>query len=94
MAPSTRVKLSTKSLEKMRPGEVLRDSVVGGLVAECGRKGGVSLKIQAELRRGPRTGVARPREKVSVTFGDIPGDLLGGCPNRSHATALGDPSRS
>lgn len=67
-----RQKLTVRLLEQLQPGQILRDAQVPGLFVECGQQG-VSLKIQADLRRGERTGVARPRaQTVKITLGRWP----------------------
>ena len=67
-----RQKLTVRLLEQQQPGQILRDAQVPGLFAECGATG-VSLKIQADLRVGPRTGEARPRaQTIKITLGRWP----------------------
>ena len=50
------VKLTAAVLERLQPGELVRDSKVRGMFAEAGKTGVVSLKIQADLREGRRNG--------------------------------------
>jgi integrase len=68
-------KLTARILEKLSPGQLVRDSVVRGMFAECSKTGAVSLKIQADLRHGPRNGVARKPESIRMTLGRYPTDL-------------------
>src|SRR5690606_28750635 len=60
-------KLTIKALDRMRPGDVLRDVAIGGFFAERGKRPRVSLKIQADLPDG-RT--------VKMTLGQHPGSSL------------------
>lgn len=68
----SRVKLTARLLESLKPGEIARDAVVRGLFAEAGKTGLVSLKIQADLRHGARTGEARKPVSVRMTLGRFP----------------------
>lgn len=68
----TPTKLTARVLDRLQPGDRVRDTVVRGLFAEAGKTGAVSLKIQADLRRGPRNGVARAPETVRMTLGRHP----------------------
>lgn len=68
-------KLTARILEKLTPGQIVRDSVVRGMFAECSKTGAVSLKIQTDLRHGPRNGVARKPESIRMTLARFPADL-------------------
>lgn len=65
------MKLTVRALEAMKPGEILRDSTCRGFFAEAGRTG-VSLKVQADLRAGPRRAAARAPTTVRMTLGRWP----------------------
>jgi len=67
MPSDTHVKLTIKALDRMQPGDVLRDVAIGGFFAERGKRPRVSLKIQADLPDG-RT--------VKMTLGQHPGSSL------------------
>jgi integrase len=67
-----RQKLTVRLLEQLPEGKLARDAQVPGLFAERVASG-VSLKIQADLRQGPRTGEARPRaQTIKITLGRWP----------------------
>lgn len=61
-----RQRLSAKLLATLKPGDLVRDESVRGLFAEVGPTGGISLKVQADLRVG---GV---RRTVKSTLGRYP----------------------
>jgi integrase len=65
-------KLTVRLLEKLQPGERVRDTDARGLFAECGKAGAVALKFQADLRQGPRTGEAREPITIRLTLGTFP----------------------
>jgi len=69
MAPQ---KLTARVLGTLQPGDRVRDTVVRGLFAEAGKTGAVSLKLQADLRQGPKNGVARKPETIRMTLGRFP----------------------
>jgi integrase len=67
-----RQKLTVRLLEQLPVGGIARDAQVPGLFADR-VAAGVSLKIQADLRQGPRTGEARPRaQTIKITLGRWP----------------------
>lgn len=55
------IRITVRALERLAPTEIIRDEADPGFFAEAGRSGVVSFKVQADLRRGPRTGEARAR---------------------------------
>ncbi len=69
--PAQRSKLTTRILEALPAGAIIRDSAVVGLFAER-LESGVALKVQADWRPGTRTGKARDRKTIKVTLGRWP----------------------
>lgn len=68
-----RQKLTARLLDKLAPGGIVRDVTVPGMFAERSKTGSVvSLKIQADLRPGTRTGAARKPVSVRMTLGQHP----------------------
>jgi integrase len=65
-------KLTVRLLEALKPGERVRDTDTKCLFAERGKQGGVSLKFQADLREGARTGEARKPVTIRMTLGAWP----------------------
>lgn len=65
-------KLTVRLVEKLQPGERVRDTDARGLFAECGAGGTVAFKFQSDLRAGPRTGAARKPVTVRMTLGTFP----------------------
>jgi integrase len=63
-------KITARVLERLRPGQRVRDTVVRGFFAEAG-KAGVSLKVQADLWDGER-GTRRLVRTVRHTLGRYP----------------------
>jgi integrase len=71
------IRITVRALERLAPTEILRDEADPGFFAEAGRSGAVSFKVQADLRRGPRTGEARARVGIiKMTLGRWPGMSL------------------
>jgi integrase len=70
-------KLTARILERLQPGELIRDATVRGMFAERGKGAGaaVALKIQADLREGPRNGAARKPTSIRMTLGRFPDEL-------------------
>lgn len=64
--PPSKARLSVKVLSVLKPGDLARDESVRGLFAECTASGGVSLKVQADLRAGGR------RQSIRRTLGRWP----------------------
>jgi hypothetical protein len=57
-------------LERLEPGELVRDATVRGFFVEVGRSGGVSFKIQPDLRQGARSlGLPHLRSALDATRG-------------------------
>jgi hypothetical protein len=56
----------------MKPGEILRDSKTRGMFAECSKSGVVSLKLQGDLRQGPRNGKVRNPISIRMKLGEHP----------------------
>jgi integrase len=61
-----RQRLTAKLLAALKPGDLARDDTVRGLFAEVGPTGGISLKVQADLRVGGE------RKTVKQTLGRYP----------------------
>lgn len=61
-----RQRLTAKLLATLQPGAIVRDDTVRGLFAEVGPTGGISLKVQADLR------VGGARRTIKNTLGRYP----------------------
>src|SRR6187431_1849425 len=67
-----RQKLTARALDKLTPGEIVRDATVHGLFAECSKTGNVvSLKIQADRGKGMRNDKGKPIS-IRMTLGQHP----------------------
>lgn len=64
--PPSKARLSARVLDALKPGDLCRDESVRGLFAECTASGGVSLKVQADLR------VDGTRQSIRMTLGRWP----------------------
>src|SRR5262245_49347140 len=50
--PARKAALTVRLLEAMRPGDLIRDTEIGGFYAECGARGTVALNLAVDVKRG------------------------------------------
>ncbi len=65
------LKLTVKVLDKLQPGEMVRDTEVSGLVAKAGPTS-TSLWFRKAARIGPKSGGPRQQTSIHITLGTYP----------------------